>query len=167
MINYKNKIEMEFNLLNTKILIKKGDITEERCDVIVNAANSSLMGGGGVDGMIYKRAGKALQDECLKIRREKYQNGLPTGESVITTGGNLQSKFVIHTVGPVWKGGYSNEKNLLKNCFKNSLKLLLENNLKTIAFPAISTGAYGYPLGEAAKVSLDAIKNFIKTILEK
>ncbi|MGC8565232.1 MAG: O-acetyl-ADP-ribose deacetylase [Thermoplasmata archaeon] len=152
---------MDFESNGTYIKLKKGDITEEECDAIVNAANSSLMGGGGVDGAIHRKAGKKLDKECLKIRKEKYIDGLPTGEAVITTGGNLKAKFVIHTVGPIWKGGEYKEKELLKNCFFNSLKLALDNSLKSIAFPAISTGAYGFPMDKASEASIQAIYEFL------
>ncbi|MDP8012080.1 MAG: O-acetyl-ADP-ribose deacetylase [Thermoplasmata archaeon] len=150
-----------FKIGSTEIIIEIGDITEKICDAIVNAANSTLMGGGGVDGAIHRKGGKLIDQECIKIRKEKYPDGLPTGEAVITSAGNLPSKYVIHTVGPIWKGGYSNEENLLKNCYKNSLSILVERNLRTIAFPAISTGAYGYPLEKAAKASIEAIYEFL------
>ncbi len=153
---------MELLKSGIKIIIKKGDITEEECDAIVNAANSSLMGGGGVDGVIHRKGGKKIDEECMRIRREKYPDGLPVGEAVITSGGNLKSRFVIHTVGPVWRGGEYGEENYLKRCFINSLKLACENGLKCIAFPAISTGAYGYPLELAAKTSISAILEFIE-----
>lgn len=152
---------MQLNIYGTLIKLKKGDITEEDCDAIVNAANSSLMGGGGVDGAIHKKAGIRLHEECLKIRKEKYPNGLPTGEAVITSGGNLKAKYVIHTVGPIWEGGGYKEKELLKNCFTNSMKLALHKGLKSIAFPAISTGAYGFPMEMAAEVSIQAIYDFL------
>ncbi|GIX06878.1 MAG: O-acetyl-ADP-ribose deacetylase [Candidatus Poribacteria bacterium] len=146
----------------TRVLVKTGDITQEEVDAIVNAANPSLMGGGGVDGAIHRAGGPAILEECKQIRRTQYPNGLPTGEAVITTGGNLKAKHVIHTVGPVWKGGTQNEPELLRRCYWNSLKLAAENGLKTIAFPAISTGVYGYPPDQAAQVASRAVSEFLK-----
>jgi O-acetyl-ADP-ribose deacetylase (regulator of RNase III) len=153
---------MQIAFSGTVIKLKKGDITEEQCDAIVNAANSSLMGGGGVDGAIHSKAGNELDEECLRIRREKYPRGLPTGEAVITSAGRLKARYVIHTVGPVWQGGKHNENELLKNCYKNSLRIAIEKELKSIAFPAISTGVYGYPLDLAAAASIQAINEFLK-----
>ena len=138
-----------------KIEIVKGDITKLKVDAIVNAANSSLLSGGGVDGSIHRAAGPELLNYCRKL------NGCPTGNAKITPGFKLQAKFVIHTVGPVWRGGNYNEENLLANCYKNSLKLAVDNKLKTIAFPAISTGVYGYPLEEAAKVAVKVVAEFL------
>ena len=123
---------------NTKISFIPGDITEQETDAIVNAANSSLLGGGGVDGAIHRAGGRNILKECIKIRAK--QGGCETGEAVITTGGNLPAKYVIHTVGPVWRGGNSGEAELLANCYTNSLKVAMENGIKTISFPAISTG---------------------------
>ncbi len=131
-----------------KITIKLGDITKEDVDVIVNAANTRLAGGGGVDGAIHRAAGPSVMAECRKI-------GLcATGEAVITGAGKLKAKRIIHTPGPVWKGGAAGEAGLLKNCYSNSFKLAAENKLKTIAFPAISTGVYGYPIEDAARIAL-------------
>jgi len=135
-----------------KVIVKVGDITEEEVDAIVNAANSSLMGGGGVDGTIHRKGGPKILDECKEIRRTKYPDGLPTGEAVATTGGNLKAKYVIHTVGPIWRGGNYGEEELLKKCYINSIKVAEELGCKTIAFPAISTGVYGYPKEKAAEV---------------
>jgi O-acetyl-ADP-ribose deacetylase (regulator of RNase III) len=145
------------------VAVKSGDITRENVDVIVNAANSTLLGGGGVDGAIHDAGGGRILEECREIRRVKYPNGLPTGEVVITSGGNLPARFVIHTVGPIYgaKEAEAPEK-LLANCYKNSLSLVVENNLKTVAFPSISTGAFGYPKTEAARVSSTAIKEFLE-----
>ena len=147
----------------TKITHVKGDITKLSVDAIVNAANSSLAGGGGVDGAIHKAAGPELLKACLKIREEEYPNGLPTGEAVITPGFLLPSKYVIHTVGPIWKGGNDNEEELLSNCYRNSLELANRYNLKSIAFPAISTGAYGYPKELASKVAEKTVREYVKT----
>jgi O-acetyl-ADP-ribose deacetylase (regulator of RNase III) len=142
--------------LDGKIEIAVGDITKESVDAIVNAANSSLMGGGGVDGAIHRAGGSEIKEECKKIRRERYPDGLPTGKAVITTGGRLNPK-VIHTVGPVFNQS-SNPNEELADCYKNSLKLAAENNCKTLAFPAISTGVYGFPKGPAAKVVSSTLK---------
>ena len=143
----------------------KGDITKYDVDVIVNAANSGLLGGGGVDGAIHRAGGSAIMDEC-KIIREK-QGGCPTGEAVITTAGLLPAKKVIHTVGPIWKGGNTGEKEKLHACYVNSLKLAEENELETIAFPNISTGIYGYPKDKAAEVAVQAVKSFKSQIISK
>ncbi|MEO0289300.1 MAG: O-acetyl-ADP-ribose deacetylase [candidate division WOR-3 bacterium] len=135
--------------------IIKGDITEMDVDCIVNAANTTLLGGGGVDGAIHRKAGPDLLEECKKL------NGCKTGEAKITKGYRLKAKFVIHTVGPIYSGGKRGEDKLLYNAFYNSLKLAKEYNIKTIAFPAISTGAYGYPKDEAAKVAFKSILDFV------
>src|SRR6476659_9312566 len=141
------------------IEITKGDITLMHVDAIVNAANSSLMGGGGVDGAIHRAGGPAILEECRKIVLKK--GGCPTGEAVITTGGNLPAKFVIHTVGPVWNGGKNNEAIKLSNCYKNSLQLAVESNVETIAFPNISTGIYGYPKKEAAQIAVATVTKYL------
>jgi O-acetyl-ADP-ribose deacetylase len=138
-----------------------GDITAQQVDAIVNAANSSLMGGGGVDGAIHRAGGPTILEECKEIRRTRYPEGLPTGEAVITSAGNLPSKFVIHTVGPVYGHHAGSESDLLAACYTNSLQLAMKHDVSTIAFPAISTGVYGYPLPEAAAVSSQAIKLFL------
>ncbi|WP_297457374.1 O-acetyl-ADP-ribose deacetylase [Persephonella sp.] len=153
----------EIKLGNTKIVLKIGDITEEDTDAIVNAANSTLMGGGGVDGTIHRKGGPQILEECKKIRQTQYPDGLPTGEAVITTGGNLKAKYVIHTVGPICGGKFNDTKSkLLYNAYYNSLKLAKENEIKTIAFPSISTGAYRCPVDEAARIALKAAVDFIK-----
>lgn len=143
-----------------RVAVAVGDITKEAVDVIVNAANGSLMGGGGVDGAIHRAGGPAIKAACAEIRRGQYPDGLPTGEAVITTGGNLPAKFVIHTVGPVYARG-SDRADLLAACYYNALSLAASHQLKSIAFPAISTGVYGYPLAEAAAVSSRAIEQFL------
>ncbi len=154
---------MEHSVNSSKLILKVGDITEEETDAIVNAANSSCMGGGGVDGAIHTKGGKAILEECKKIRETIYPQGLPTGEAVITTGGNLKAKYVIHTVGPICRGKFNEEKeNLLRNAYWNSLKLAKEKGIKTISFPSISTGAYGCPLRESSKIALQTAINFIK-----
>ena len=138
-----------------KIEIIKGDITKLRVDAIVNAANKTLLGGGGVDGAIHRAAGRELFEECKTL------NGCETGQSKITKGYNLPSKFVIHTVGPVWRGGKNNEEELLKSCYLTSLNLAIKNNIKTIAYPAISCGIYGFPIEKAAKIAFETVKKFI------
>lgn len=147
--------------LNGRVVVKIGNITHEAVDAIVNAANSTLMGGGGVDGAIHRAGGPELLKECNEIRRNQYPDGLPTGQAVITTAGKMAAKYVIHTVGPVYGRGGKDKAELLAACYRNSLSLAADNGLKTIAFPAISTGVYGYPLDEAAKVSSEAIKKFL------
>ena len=144
--------------LKGRVQIKVGDITQENCDAIVNAANGTLMGGGGVDGAIHRAGGRAILEACREIRRLQHPDGLPTGEAVITTGGNLIAKHVIHTVGPVYGRGGQDKAELLAACYRNSLALAVANKLATIAFPAISTGIYGYPQNEAANVASRAIE---------
>ena len=147
--------------LTGRVIIKTGDITKEAVDAIVNAANGSLMGGGGVDGAIHRAGGPEILTECKEIRRTQYPDGLPTGRAVITTAGKMTAKHVIHTVGPVYGSGGKDKAELLAACYRNSLNLAAEKELQTIAFPAISTGIYGYPLVEAAKVSSGAIQKFL------
>jgi O-acetyl-ADP-ribose deacetylase len=144
-----------------RIELMHGDITRLAVDAIVNAANSSLMGGGGVDGAIHRAGGIAIQEECRKIIDR--QGKCKTGEAVITHGGNLPATFVIHTVGPVWNGGAQGEAEKLGNCYKNSLQIALENKCRTVAFPNISTGIYGYPKDKAAKIAVESVKVFIST----
>ncbi|GIQ60424.1 hypothetical protein Flavo103_35600 [Flavobacterium collinsii] len=149
-----------------KIEILKGDITEIQVDAIVNAANTSLLGGGGVDGAIHRKGGKAVLEECIQIRNK--QGGCKVGDAVLTTAGDLPSKYVIHTVGPVWNGGKSLEVELLQNCYLSVLELAIANNIKTIAFPNISTGIYKFPKGEAAEIAINAVNNFeLKNQFEK
>lgn len=143
----------EYN--KTKISIVEGDITKIEVDVIVNAANNTLLGGGGVDGAIHKAGGPTILEQCKKI------GGCPTGEARITTAGNMPSKYVIHTVGPIYKDGSKGEYKLLYNAYYNSLKLAKEYKLKTVAFPSISTGVYGYPKNEASEVAIKAVVDFI------
>lgn len=143
-----------------KITIVKGDITEENVDAIVNAANSGLMGGGGVDGAIHLAGGRQILEECRAIIKEIGR--LKTGEAVITSGGKLKARYVIHTVGPVWHGGGSNEKFLLSNSYRNSLRIASENGVKTIAFSCISTGVYGFPKELAAQIAYDTVKESLK-----
>lgn len=146
------------------IQIVKGDITKVSVDVIVNAANTSLMGGGGVDGAIHRAGGKSILDECIAIRNS--QGGCKVGEAVITTGGDLRAKKVIHTVGPKWNGGRSNEPELLRSCYVKSLELAETIEFRSIAFPNISTGIYGYPKEEAARIVYDVVKAYPFNSLE-
>ena len=149
--------------LSGRVVLKVGDITKEDADAIVNAANGSLMGGGGVDGAIHRAGGPEILKECKEIRRTQYPGGLPTGEAVITTAGKMAAKYVIHTVGPVYGRGGKEKAEQLAACYRNSLALAATKGLKTIAFPAISTGVYGYPLDEAARVASQAIEKFLQT----
>jgi O-acetyl-ADP-ribose deacetylase (regulator of RNase III) len=142
--------------LYSRIEIQKGDITKLKVDAIVNAANTSLLGGGGVDGAIHRGAGPELLEFNKKL------GGCKTGDAKISPGFNLPAKFIIHTVGPVWDGEKNNEGTLLANCYKNSLKLAVENKIKTIAFPAISTGVYHFPLDKATKIAVTEVKKFLE-----
>jgi O-acetyl-ADP-ribose deacetylase len=152
-------LQKQLTSMNNGIEVIKGDITKIKVDAIVNAANSSLMGGGGVDGAIHRAGGVSILEACKKIVAK--QGGCKTGEAVITTAGNLPAKYVIHTVGPVWNGGNNNERKKLANCYLNSLQLAVEHNCKTIAFPNISTGVYRFPKEEAAKISVASIQQFL------
>ena len=143
-----------------KLSTIQGDITKQTTGAIVNAANSSLMGGGGVDGAIHNAGGPAILEECKQIVAK--QGRLPTGKAVITTGGNLKAKFVIHTVGPIWHGGNKGEPELLASTYRESLKVAAENNLSSVSFPSISTGAFGYPVDKAAEVAIKTVTAFLK-----
>ncbi|MDM1348170.1 O-acetyl-ADP-ribose deacetylase [Myroides marinus] len=147
--------------MEERMKIIQGDITQIAVDVIVNAANSSLLGGGGVDGAIHRAGGEDILAECRMIRAK--QGSCATGEAVITTAGRLPAKYVIHTVGPVWNGGSKNEEQLLESCYNNSLLLAVKHNCETIAFPNISTGIYGYPKELAAKVAIRTVESFLQT----
>lgn len=148
-------------LLSGRVRLLLGDITRQQVDAIVNAANSTLMGGAGVDGAIHRAGGASILAECQEIRRTEYPEGLPTGEAVITTGGDLAARHVIHTVGPIYGHHDGREAELLALCYRNSLALAAGHALSSVAFPAISTGAYGYPRDEAARVASKAIEQFL------
>ncbi len=150
----------ETKFLSGRVGVVIGDITRQNVEVIVNAANSTLLGGGGVDGAIHRAGGPAILAECREIRRTQYPQGLPAGEAVITTAGDLSARKVIHTVGPVYGNHRGREAELLASCYKNSLLLAARHGLTSIAFPAISTGVYGYPQAEASAVSSTAIEDF-------
>jgi O-acetyl-ADP-ribose deacetylase (regulator of RNase III) len=147
--------------MNPHIHLQQGDITKLNVDAIVNAANTSLLGGGGVDGAIHRAGGPAILQECQDIRNR--QGGCKVGEAVITTGGNLPARFVIHTVGPVWNGGRNNEEQLLADAYRNSLELAVNKGIRTIAFPNISTGIYHFPKDKAAEIALHTTDDFLKT----
>jgi O-acetyl-ADP-ribose deacetylase (regulator of RNase III) len=155
-------VKDEFKVGKAVVRLVKGDITEVEADAIVNAANSSLLGGGGVDGAIHREGGPEILEECKKIRETDWPDGLPVGKAVITSGGNLKAKHVIHTVGPVWHGGNHKEQKLLALAYVNSLRLAVSMGLETVAFPSISTGAYGYPVEEASWTALKVVKEFLE-----
>lgn len=144
---------------NDRMELVRGDITKMQVDAIVNAANTSLLGGGGVDGAIHRAGGKTILEDCIKIRNK--QGGCEVGEAVITTAGNMPSKYVIHTVGPVWSQTKKDADELLANAYHNSLKLAVENKVKTIAFPNISTGIYHFPKDKAAETAIKTVKDFL------
>ncbi|MBE0431487.1 MAG: O-acetyl-ADP-ribose deacetylase [Dehalococcoidia bacterium] len=151
---------MEITVNQAKVCIVEGDITEQATDAIVNAANSGLMGGGGVDGAIHRAGGPAILEECKAIVAG--QGRLPTGMAVITTGGKLRARHVIHTVGPIWHGGTEKEAELLASAYYQCLKLAAENKLASISFPSISTGAYGYPVDQAARIAVSTVVSFLE-----
>jgi len=153
---------IEISIGKSKIKLVQGDITDQETEAVVNAANPSLMGGGGVDGAIHRKGGLKILEECKKIRNTEWPEGLPTGKAVITSGGKLKARYVIHTVGPIWRGGNRDEPRLLSNAYWNSLELAVSKRLKTVAFPSISTGAYGYPAEKASRIALKTVKSFLE-----
>ncbi|HEX3560121.1 MAG TPA: O-acetyl-ADP-ribose deacetylase [Pyrinomonadaceae bacterium] len=152
--------QTKMTFLGGRVRVVVGDITRQTSDAVVNAANSTLMGGAGVDGAIHRAGGPRILEECLEIRRTLYPAGLPTGEAVITTAGLLPARYVIHTVGPIWGREGGREAELLAACYRNSLALAVERGLSGVAFPSISTGAYGYPREEAAAVASESVSQF-------
>lgn len=151
-------------LLDGRLIVKTGDITRETVDIIVNAANSTLLGGGGVDGAIHRAGGPAILQACKQVRSEQYPNGLPTGKAVATTAGRLDARWIVHTVGPVWGGGNRNEDALLADCYRNSLAAAERLGAASIAFPAISTGVYHFPKPRATGIAYTAIKTELPRI---
>jgi O-acetyl-ADP-ribose deacetylase (regulator of RNase III) len=151
------------SFLDGRVQVVVGDITQQDVTAIVNAANSSLLGGAGVDGAIHRNGGSEILKECQEIRKTLHPDGLPTGEAVITTGGNLPAKYVIHTVGPIYGHDPEREAELLAACYRNSLLLAYQRHISSLAFPSISTGAYGYPKPEAAKIASTTIKQYLAT----
>lgn len=147
---------MKIKIGDSWLILVLGDITQQKTDAIVNAANSRLAGGGGVDGAIHRAGGPIIDEECRRI------GGCPTGGAVITSGGNLKARFVIHAVGPIYRGGRSGEAELLSSAYRSSLELAEEKNLKSISFPSLSTGAYGYPIEEAAQIALSTVIDYLK-----
>ena len=153
----------------TDVTLVQGDITRQSVDAIVNAANSTLMGGGGVDGAIHRAGGPSILAECKQIRATQFPDGLPTGEAISTTAGALDAKRVIHTVGPIWRDGTRGEAELLARAYRSCLQVAAEEGLQSVAFPSISTGAYGYPKHEAARIALRTVVAFLegKTVLRE
>jgi O-acetyl-ADP-ribose deacetylase (regulator of RNase III) len=156
-----NDSDIKQTFLGGRVAVAVGDITDQEVDAIVNAANWTLLGGGGVDGAIHRRGGPRILEECREIRGSKYPDGLPAGEAVMTSGGDLPAQYVIHTVGPIYGRHNGREADLLAACYKNSLALAARNGLRSVAFPAISTGVYGYPREQAARVASRAIREFL------
>jgi O-acetyl-ADP-ribose deacetylase (regulator of RNase III) len=154
--------EPEFLVGKARIVLVQGNIVDMDVDAVVNAANSSLMGGGGVDGAIHRVGGPRILEECKRIRTKQWHGGLPTGKAVVTSGGNLKARHVIHTVGPIWRGGIRGEQELLEEAYRNSLKLAVSKGFKSVAFPSISTGAYGYPVEKACVTALTTVKRFLE-----
>jgi O-acetyl-ADP-ribose deacetylase len=152
---------MEFKIANATLELIREDITNVQADAIVNAANETLLGGGGVDAAIHNKGGPKIIEECKRLREKEWPDGLLTGNAVITTAGNLKAKNVIHTVGPVWHGGLHDEAKLLRRSYWNSLKLAAQHGLKSVAFPSISTGTYRYPTEEASGIAIKAIKDYL------
>jgi O-acetyl-ADP-ribose deacetylase (regulator of RNase III) len=155
---------MKLDIGESRILLLQGDITQQSTDAIVNAANSSLMGGGGVDGAIHHAGGPVILEECRKIISRIGR--LQTGKAVITSGGDLKAKYVIHTVGPIWHGGDRGERELLESAYTESLKLAIAYKLKSISFPSISTGAYRFPVGEAARIAVNNVVNMLRNVAD-
>lgn len=149
-------------IANTHLKLLQGDIATQDTDAIVNAANSTLLGGGGVDGAIHRAGGPAILEECKRIRATEYPGGLPTGEAVATTAGALHARRVVHTVGPIWRGGERGEADLLSSAYRNSLRCASAEKMRSIAFPSISTGAYGYPTEQAAAVALASVVTWVR-----
>ncbi len=153
---------MEFKIVNATLQLVKDDITKIEADAIVNAANSMLLGGSGVDGAIHAKGGPQILEECKRLRNTQWPDGLPTGNAAMTNAGKLKAKKVIHTVGPIWRGGVQEEPKLLRRAYWNTLKLASNNGLKSVAFPSISTGAYNYPTDQASQIAVTAIKDFLE-----
>jgi len=147
---------MDFKLGKTVFFLEEGDLTKQETEAIVNAANSRLAGGGGVDGAIHRAGGPAIMEECRRI------GGCPTGQAVITTGGHLKAAYVIHTVGPIYQGGSKGEAELLASAYRESLKLAQQKGIRSVAFPSLSTGAYGYPLDEAAQIAVRTVADYLR-----
>ena len=156
-----DKKELTKKIGGCLLTLVQGDITRQEVDAIVNAANTSLLGGGGVDGAIHRAGGPSILEECEAIRESHGE--CPTGEAVVTSAGKLQARYVIHTVGPVWKGGMAGEETLLRNAYRNSLQRAVEKKARTIAFPSISTGVYGFPIERASKIAIETVTEFIRT----
>ena len=146
-----------------EITVIDGDISDQATEAIVNAANPTLLGGGGVDGAIHRRAGPRLLEECREVRRTTWPAGLPTGQAVLTGGGDLQARFVIHTVGPVWQGGQGGEARALADAYVNCLRLARARGISSIAFPSLSTGAYGYPFEAASRIAVSSVLDFLRS----